>query len=166
MFLKSTPITAKFPLFPCAASAAWTQRTGAFAFCAGFRRRTVVSVGTRTPSGRTQKFKMAKSKTKSTKKLTKGALIQTILEEMGEGWARKDVKKVLEALTDIGHQELKKRGEFVLPGFAKFVVIKKPARPAREGINPFTKEPTVFAAKPASKVVKARPVKAIKDAIA
>jgi nucleoid DNA-binding protein len=109
---------------------------------------------------------MAKSKTKSTKKLTKGALIQTILEEMGEGWARKDVKKVLEALTDIGHQELKKRGEFVLPGFAKFVVIKKPARPAREGINPFTKEPTVFAAKPASKVVKARPVKAIKDAIA
>jgi nucleoid DNA-binding protein len=109
---------------------------------------------------------MAKSKTKSAKKLTKGALIQTILEEMGEGWARKDVKKVLDALTEIGHQELKKRGEFVLPGFAKFVVIKKPARPAREGINPFTKEPTVFAAKPASKVVKARPVKAIKDAIA
>ena len=84
---------------------------------------------------------------------------------MGEGWARKDVKKVLDALTDIGHKELKKRGEFVLPGFAKFVVIKKPARPAREGINPFTKEPTVFAAKPASKVVKARPVKAIKDSI-
>lgn len=109
---------------------------------------------------------MAKAKTKSTKKLTKGALIQTILEEMGEGWARKDVKKVLDALTEIGHGELKKRGEFVLPGFAKFVVIKKPARPAREGINPFTKEPTVFAAKPASKVVKARPVKAVKDAIA
>lgn len=109
---------------------------------------------------------MAKAKTKSTKKLTKGALIQTILEEMGEGWARKDVKKVLDALTEIGHGELKKRGEFVLPGFAKFVVIKKPARPAREGINPFTKEPTTFAAKPARKVVKARPVKAIKDTIA
>jgi DNA-binding protein HU-beta len=109
---------------------------------------------------------MAKSKTKSAKKLTKGALIQAILDDMGEGWARKDVKKVLDALTEIGHQELKKRGEFVLPGFAKFVVIKKPARPAREGINPFTKEPTTFAAKPASKVVKARPVKAVKDAIA
>ncbi len=121
---------------------------------------------TEPPSGRTQKFKMAKSKTKSAKKLTKGALIQTILDDMGEGWARKDVKKVLGSLTEIGHQELKKRGEFVLPGFAKFVVIKKPARPAREGINPFTKEPTTFAAKPASKVVKARPVKAVKDAIA
>ena len=109
---------------------------------------------------------MAKSKTGLTKKLTKSALIQAILDKMGEGWARKDVKNVLDALTDIGHKELKKRGEFVLPGFAKFVVVKKPARPAREGINPFTKEPTTFAAKPASKAVKARPVKAIKTAIA
>ena len=109
---------------------------------------------------------MAKPKTKTTKKLTKGALIQTILDGMGDGWARKDVKRVLDALTEIGHKELKKRGEFVLPGFAKFVVVKKPARPAREGINPFTKEPTMFAAKPASKAVKARATKAIKDAIA
>jgi DNA-binding protein HU-beta len=109
---------------------------------------------------------MAKPKTNSTKKLTKGALTQAILDCMGEGWTRKDVRKVLDALTDIGHKELKKRGEFVLPGFAKFKVVKKPARPAREGINPFTKEPTVFAAKPASKAVKARPVKALKDAIA
>ena len=109
---------------------------------------------------------MARPKTKSTRKLTKGALIQAILDRMGEGWSRKDVKNVLDALTDIAHKELKKQGEFVLPGFAKFVVVKKPARPAREGINPFTKEPTTFAAKPASKAVKARPAKAIKDAIA
>ncbi|MBN1606219.1 MAG: HU family DNA-binding protein [Polyangiaceae bacterium] len=109
---------------------------------------------------------MAKVKTNSTKKLTKSALTQAILDRMGEGWARKDVKKVLDALTDIGHKELKKRGEFVLPGFARFIVVKKPARPAREGINPFTKEPTVFAAKPASKAVKARPVRAIKKAVA
>jgi DNA-binding protein HU-beta len=72
---------------------------------------------------------------------------------------------VLETLTKTGHRELKKNGLFVLPGFAKFVVVKKPARPARQGINPFTKEPTVFAAKPASKAVKARPVKAIKDSV-
>ena len=30
---------------------------------------------------------------------------------------------------------VKKTGVFMLPGFAKFVVVKKPARPAREGIN-------------------------------
>jgi hypothetical protein len=46
------------------------------------------------------------------------------------------------------------------------VVIKKPATKARKGINPFTKEPTVFKAKPARKIVKARPIKAVKDAIA
>ena len=47
----------------------------------------------------------------------------------------------------------------------KFVVIKKPATKAREGINPFTKEPTTFKAKPARKIIRARPVKAIKDAV-
>ena len=49
----------------------------------------------------------------------------------------------------------------MLHGFAKFVVVKKTGRPAREGINPFTKEKQKFAAKPASKAVRARPVKAI-----
>ena len=44
-------------------------------------------------------------------------------------------------------------------------MIKKPATKAREGINPFTKEPTIFKAKPARKVIKARPVKAAKDAL-
>jgi nucleoid DNA-binding protein len=53
----------------------------------------------------------------------------------------------------------------VLPGFAKFVVVKKPATKARKGINPFTKEPTIFKAKPARKLIKARPVKAVKDAV-
>ena len=53
-----------------------------------------------------------------------------------------------------------------MPGFAKFVVVKKKATKARKGINPFTGEPTVFKAKPARKVVKARPVKAAKDAVA
>jgi len=107
-----------------------------------------------------------KAASKAVKKLTKGALILAILESMGEGWTCKCVVDVLDALTEIGHAELKKNGMFVLPGFAKFVVVKKPARPAREGINPFTKEPTTFAAKPAGKAVKARPMKSIKDAIA
>lgn len=53
-----------------------------------------------------------------------------------------------------------------MPGFAKFVVIKKPATKERKGINPFTKEPTIFKAKPARKIIRARPVKAAKDAVA
>jgi len=61
---------------------------------------------------------------------------------------------------------MQKGGVFLVPGFAKFLVIKKPATKARKGINPFTKEPTVSKAKPARKIVKARPVKAVKDAVA
>ena len=79
--------------------------------------------------------------------------------------ARKDVKGVLETMAELGYKELKKNGAFVVPGFAKFVVIKKPATKARKGINPFTKEVTVFKAKPARKVIKARPVKSVKDAV-
>jgi DNA-binding protein HU-beta len=66
----------------------------------------------------------------------------------------------------IGHKELKKTGAFVVPGLAKFIVIEKPATKARQGINPFTKELTTFKAKPARKIVRARPVKAAKDAVA
>jgi nucleoid DNA-binding protein len=109
---------------------------------------------------------MAKPKSTGKKTLSKSALLQAIADAVGNDTTRKQVKAVLDSLTEVGHRELKKNGLFVLPGFAKFVIVKRPARPARKGINPFTKEPTVFAAKPASKAVKARPIKAIKDAIA
>lgn len=105
-----------------------------------------------------------KTTTKPTK-MTKAGLISAIADNLGEETSRKQVKAILETLTEIGYKELKKNGIFTLPGFAKYVVVKRPARPAREGINPFTKEPTTFPAKPATKVVRARPVKALKDAI-
>lgn len=79
---------------------------------------------------------------------------------------RKDVATVVAALTDLVGQDLRKVGAFTLPGLAKVTVVKKPATRARKGINPFTKEPTVFKAKPARKVVKLRPVKALKDTVA
>lgn len=50
--------------------------------------------------------------------------------------------------------ELQKGRKFVIPSMARFVVKKRPATKARQGINPFTKEPCVFKAKPASKTVK------------
>jgi DNA-binding protein HU-beta len=102
----------------------------------------------------------------SKKTLSKSGLIQAITEVAGDEISRKQVKTVLESLIAVGHRELTKAGLFTLPGFAKFRVIKKPATKARQGINPFTKQPTTFAAKPASKAVRARPIKAIKDAVA
>jgi nucleoid DNA-binding protein len=100
------------------------------------------------------------------KLMSKSDLIQKIAEQHPNGMTRKDVKGVIESLTQIGYKELKRAGAFFVPGFAKFVVIKKPATKQRSGINPFTKEPAIFKAKPARKIVRARPVKAAKDAIA
>jgi len=95
--------------------------------------------------------------------MTKSQLVNTIadLQEL----AKKDVKAMMEALTAVGHKELKKNGVFVVPGFAKFVVVKKPATKARKGKNPFTGEEMTFKAKPARKIVRARPVKAVKEAV-
>ncbi len=98
------------------------------------------------------------------KQMTKSELIEKIAGENSD-LTKRHVKGVLESLTSIGYKELKKSGVFLVPGFAKFVVIKKPATKARKGINPFTKEPTVFKAKPARKIIRARPVKAAKDAL-
>jgi DNA-binding protein HU-beta len=101
------------------------------------------------------------------KMMSKSELIQKISEQHSKSnMTRKDVKGVIESLAKIGYSELKKSGAFLVPGFAKFVVIKKPATKERSGINPFTKEPTIFKAKPARKIVRARPVKAAKDAVA
>jgi nucleoid DNA-binding protein len=95
--------------------------------------------------------------------MTKSQLIEKIAE--GTELSKKDVKGVLETLATLGYKELKKSGVFLVPGFAKFVVIKKPATKARKGTNPFTGEPMTFKAKPARKIVRARPVKAAKDAV-
>jgi len=99
------------------------------------------------------------------KLMSKSELIQKIAEQHPNTMTRKDIKGVIESLAQIGYKELKKTGAFFVPGFAKFVVIKKPATKERSGINPFTKEPTIFKAKPARKIIRARPVKAAKDAI-
>jgi len=79
--------------------------------------------------------------------------------------SRKQVKSVFDALSQqIGDAVGKKGpGVFAVPGLMKITVIQKPATKARKGINPFTKQETVFKAKPARKVIKVRPLKALKD---
>ena len=78
---------------------------------------------------------------------------------------RKQVSAVLDELTDIIANHVNKRscGEFVMPGLFKIQTVKKPARKARKGINPFTGEETMFKAKPASIQVKIRPLKKLKE---
>jgi DNA-binding protein HU-beta len=65
----------------------------------------------------------------------------------------------LETLSNLAYKEIKKNGEFVLPGFGKLV---KQKRKARNGINPKTQQKIKI---PAKTVVKFRVAKAAKDAV-
>ena len=76
--------------------------------------------------------------------------------------SRNQVAAVFESLNGIIKKSLRGPGLFTLPGLLKMKVVKKPATKAREGINPFTKEKMIFKAKPASKKVRALPLKSLK----
>jgi nucleoid DNA-binding protein len=56
-------------------------------------------------------------------------------------------------------------GVFALPGLLQIKVVRKPATAERKGINPFTKEETIFKAKPAKNVVKVVPLKGLKELV-
>ena len=94
---------------------------------------------------------------------TKSGILNAV--SSATGLSRQQVGKVVGALAALAAAELAKRGTFTLPGMAKMKVVKKPATKARQGINPFTKEPTVFKAKPARKLVKIRALKGLKDSV-
>jgi nucleoid DNA-binding protein len=97
--------------------------------------------------------------------LTKSGIINAIQDITS--LSRKDIVASLEALNKIIESHVKSRGpgKFVMPGLLKIVVVKKAARPARKGINPFTGEEVMFKAKPAHKVVKVKALKKLKEMI-
>ena len=97
------------------------------------------------------------------KRMSKTEFVDAIASQ--SGLEKKQVNAVLDALNDVVYRELKSENEVVLPGLLKLTSVTKPAVPEREGINPFTKEKTMFKAKPARKVIKPRPLKALKDAV-
>jgi nucleoid DNA-binding protein len=101
----------------------------------------------------------------SAKPATKSEILSNIAE--ATKLSRKQVASVLDALSGQIKTAMGKKGPgvFALPGLMKVVVIHKPATPERKGINPFTKQEQVFAAKPARKVIKVRPLKALKDMV-
>jgi len=80
---------------------------------------------------------------------------------------KRDVTAVLEGFTQVLEHHVKPNGPgaFTLPGYFKVVVVKKAARPARKGINPFTGEEIMIKAKPARKVVKIKPLKKLKEMV-
>jgi nucleoid DNA-binding protein len=79
--------------------------------------------------------------------------------------SRKQVSSVLDSLGGCIKKSLRGNGMFTVPGLLKLKVVKKPATKEREGINPFTKEKMTFKAKPASRKVRALPLKALKNMV-
>lgn len=96
-------------------------------------------------------------------KMTKSQILASVADSTG--LTKKQVSSVLDEMDSLIERSIKKRGigEFTVPGMLKVTTVKKPARKARKGINPFTGEETMFKAKPASIAVKVRPLKKMKE---
>jgi nucleoid DNA-binding protein len=101
----------------------------------------------------------------SPKPATKAEIFSSLSEKTG--LSRKDIASVFSALSDLIGKELGKKGPglFNIPGLLKLKVVRKPATKAKQGTNPFTKEPMLIKAKPARNVIKAQPLKALKDLV-
>ena len=110
-----------------------------------------------------EKMKIKKGKKKKQAAgLSKGDLHRAIAERAG--LSKKRVSEVFDALEHVLAEQMHAEGpgEFTLPGLAKFTIATRPAVKARKGINPFTGEETVFAARPESRTVKIRALKKLK----
>ncbi len=89
--------------------------------------------------------------------MTQTEIVNTLAESTG--LKKTEVKGFFDSLSDLAVKEVKKNGEFTLPGFGK---LKKTHRKAREGRNPATGEVIKIAAKT---TVKFSLGKAMKDAV-
>jgi nucleoid DNA-binding protein len=97
--------------------------------------------------------------------MNKTEIIKSLSESTG--LEKKQVQAVLDSLGNLIASALKVGGpgSFKLQSLAQFKRIDKPAQPARQGIDPFTKKEREFAAKPAKSVVKIIPLKDAKEAV-
>merc|ERR1712226_1209020 len=102
-------------------------------------------------------------KAKSTGKMTATGAYSAAAEKTG--LKSRKVKEVAEAVIALAAEQLKKSGQFKFAGALNMKLKKKPATAARKGANPFTKEPCVFKAKPASKTVRVLPMKKFKQMV-
>lgn len=97
---------------------------------------------------------------------TKSEILNNLAE--ATGLSKKEVTAVLEALTAEIEKNIAKKGSagmFTIPGLCKIVVRNKPALGKRQVRNPGTGEMVWAKPRPASKQVKIRPLKGLKDMV-
>jgi DNA-binding protein HU-beta len=90
-------------------------------------------------------------------KMTKTQIVAALAEKTA--LSKKDVANFLDVMAALAYAEVKKNGQFVVPGFGKMVKVH---RKARMGVNPATGEKISIAAKT---VAKFRLAKAAKEAV-
>lgn len=97
------------------------------------------------------------------KRMSKAQIITELSEKCGV--QKKDVQSVLTELLTLVERELgaKGPGEFVIPDIVKLKVKQIAAKPAHKGVDPFTKQEREFPEKPASRKVRAAPMKRLKQ---
>jgi nucleoid DNA-binding protein len=99
------------------------------------------------------------------KSATKSMIYQRMAETTKQ--PRKQVAAYFDALTALIKQEIGKKGPgiFTLPGLLKIKRVEKKATQDRMGINPQTREPMMIKGKPKRIVVRALPLKALKEMV-
>jgi len=101
---------------------------------------------------------------KPEKPLSKTEIVNSLADSTG--LSRKDVNSLLESMESLIENSIRKgSGIFNLPGLLKIYVHTRPATKERVGRNPATGEEITIKARPASKVVKVRPLKKLKEMI-
>ncbi|MGB1125062.1 MAG: HU family DNA-binding protein [Phycisphaeraceae bacterium] len=102
------------------------------------------------------------TKAAAAKPMTKSEVYRAVAD--ATGLTRKQIVDVLDATTAVMVKEVKKKGSFNFIGLMKMTLVKKPAVKGGKLVrNPFTGEMVKQKPKPASKTVKVRPMKALKD---
>jgi nucleoid DNA-binding protein len=101
----------------------------------------------------------------SAKPASKADVYSNLSEKTGLN--KKEIASVFTAMGELISKELGKKGPglFIIPGLLKLKVVRKPATKAKQGVNPFTKEPMAIKAKPARNVVRAVPLKSLKELV-
>jgi DNA-binding protein HU-beta len=93
----------------------------------------------------------------TSKKMTQTEVVNHIAAKFE--LTRVQAKEIFNELSDLAARQVKKNGEFILPGFGKMVLAQ---RKAREGRNPATGETIKI---PARTTLKFRLGKAMKDSV-
>jgi nucleoid DNA-binding protein len=117
------------------------------------------------PKSADPKMGSAPGEKPSGKLATKGEIYAKLAHSTG--LSKKQIAGVFDGLSNMIKGELGKKGPgvFVVPGLLKLKVVRKPATKAKQGINPFTKQPMIYKAKPARNVVKALALKSLKEMV-